>query len=323
MKFVVHIFAALALVATLAMAAEEATETETEEKPAEPAEPAHVATQQAALERYWLAAGVDHYPQETNSKKKPIHLDAKGYEAFVVGADGKLATDRPWFVTFINPKLAHCNMIQESLHHLAYYYQGDIQFAFVNRVLEEKLSHTYEVYEQDGFVPRSFLIDKDGMAYTFPLVLPAINTTTDWIDSKKYKNSPLKFKAPAILSDLKMYWAYAKKDARQWYTENLLDKVEDLLRKTKISYVVDLDPMDFDTARPYQKMDRQIILILGIIGMTLESIWDWYFAAQTPAQKKIKKSFLDSSSSAADVKPDGPERLKKEGAKKSRNEKLD
>lgn len=129
---------------------------------------------------------------------------------------------------------------------------------YVNRVLEEKLSYMYEVYhESETFVPRSFYIDnKDGMAHAFPLVLPALNSTIDWIDMKNYKNSPFKFKAPPILNDFKIKWAYLKKEVRLWYMKNLLEKVENLLRKTQISYVVDLDPMDFDNAHPYQKMDR-------------------------------------------------------------------
>lgn len=127
----------------------------------------------------------------------------------------------------------------------------------MNRVLEEKMAYTYEVYgEKESFVPRSFFIDKDGVAHTFPLVLPAINTTIQWIDDKKYKNSPFRFKAPAVMSDMKLKWGYLKKEVRLWYLNNLLDKVEELLRKTKIGYVVDLDPMDFDNSRPYQKMDR-------------------------------------------------------------------
>lgn len=235
-------------------------------------------------------------------------MGEKEYLESIIDANGKFIADRPYFVTFINSKLPHCNMIQEGLQHLAYYYQGDIQFVYVNRVLEEKLSYMFEVYhESENFVPRSFLIDnKDGVAYTFPLILPAINSTTDWIDMKKYKNTPLKFKAPPVLNDIKLKWAYVKKEVRLWYMKNMLEKVEELLRKTKISYVVDLDPMEFDEAKPYQKMDRQIILIVGFIGMILEHVWDWYVAAQTPAQKKLKKSFLDSSTSAEDVMPDGP-----------------
>jgi len=60
--------------------------------------------------------------------------------------------------------------------------------------------------------------------------------------------------------------------------------------------------------------------------MCIEHLWDWYVAAQTPAQKKIKKSFLDSSTSAEDVMPEGPSTLRKDSkkdAKKSEREKLD
>jgi len=158
----------------------------------------------------------------------------KDYLESVVDANGKFIADRPFFVTFINPKLPHCNMIQEALQHLAHFYQGDIQFVYVNRVIEEKLAYMYEVYhESENFVPRSFYIDnKDGMAHTFPLVLPALNTTIDWIDMKKYKNSAFKFKAPPVMTDIKMKWAYLKKEVRLWYMKNMLEKVENLLRKT-------------------------------------------------------------------------------------------
>ena len=98
-----------------------------------------------------------------------------------------------------------------------------------------------------------------------------------------------------------------------------------MLRKTKISYVVDLDPMDFNESRPYQKMDRQIILIFSLICMCIEHLWDWYGAAQSPADIKKKKSFLDSSTSAEDVMPKGPESLRKDKntAKKDERSKLD
>lgn len=173
-------------------------------------------------------------------------------------------------------------------------------------------------------MPRSYFIDKDGMAHTFNLVLPALNSTIDWIDMKKYKNSGFRFKAPPILSEYKIYWAYLKKEARLFYIIHALDKVEEILRKTKISYVVDLDPMDFNESRPYQKMDRQILLFISLIGMALEHVWDMYWAASTPAEKKKKKSFLDSSASADEIKPEGQENPKKDkNEKKSEREKLD
>lgn len=78
------------------------------------------------MEKYWSNPKHDKYAAETNTKKKLINLDAKGYLESIVDANGKFIADRPFFITFINSKLPHCNMIQEGLQHLAHYYQGDI-----------------------------------------------------------------------------------------------------------------------------------------------------------------------------------------------------
>jgi len=259
---------------------------------------------------------LDLYPQETESSKKLIALAGEGYDQFLVDSGGKFLSDRPWFITFINAAWGQCNEAQESLQHLAHYFQGDVQFAYVSTTLEERLAYTYEVYtEKPKFQPRSYYIDKDGMAHAFPHVFPAINTTVAWIEDKDYKNSPFRFKVLARMPEWKLYWGYAKKEVRFWYQAHLMDKVDGLLKKIKVSYLTDLDPMDFSTSRPYQKMDRQIIIIVGIVGMTLEAIWDWVFAETTPAQKKKRKSFVDASSSSLDVKPDKP--------RKSNRDKID
>ena len=42
--------------------------------------------------------------------------------------------------------------------------------------------------------------------------------------------------------------------------------------------------------------------------MTLESLWDWVVASKNPTEKKKRKSFVDSSSSSLDVKPDAPKK---------------
>ena len=82
--------------------------------------------QKSTMEKYWSNPKHDKYTAETNTKKKLINLDAKGYLENIVDANGKFIADRPFFITFINSKLPHCNMIQEGLQHLAHYYQGDI-----------------------------------------------------------------------------------------------------------------------------------------------------------------------------------------------------
>lgn len=122
------------------------------------------------------------------------------------------------------------------------------------------------------------------MAYAFPYVFTAINTTIPWIENKEYKDSPYRFKAVARFGKYKIPWGYAKKEVRAWYKENLFEYVDGFFKKIKFAYMTDLDPMDFKNSRPYQKMDRQIIILFGIIGMLLESIYDWVFAKKNPAQ---------------------------------------
>lgn len=95
----------------------------------------------------------------------------------------------------------------------------------------------------------SFFIDKDGVAHIFDPVLPGINTTIDWIDNKLYKTSPISFKAPARWSDLKLKWGYLKNWVRSQYKTHLRQKVESLLRAVNLTYLVDMDPLDFRNAK--------------------------------------------------------------------------
>lgn len=64
-------------------------------------------------------------------------------------------------------------------------------------MIEENLAYSYDITNPFGQLPVSFFIDKDGLAYIFDPVLPGINSTINWIDSKLYKSSPIRFKAPA------------------------------------------------------------------------------------------------------------------------------
>lgn len=61
--------------------------------------------------------------------------------------------------------------------------------------------------------------------------------------------SPFQFKAPPVISDLRLKWADIKKEVRGWYDKNVRDKIEPTLRQYKITYIVDLDPLDFDNIR--------------------------------------------------------------------------
>ena len=63
----------------------------------------------------------------------------------------------------------------------------------------------------------------DGVAWSYfkNKGMPSLNETTEWIDDRYYKQSMTAFNAPALLSDTKIKWAYAKKEVRAWYGKNL------------------------------------------------------------------------------------------------------
>ena len=69
---------------------------------------------------------LDLYPAEKNPQKKLVNMNEDYYLKEIVDGNGKIVAKKPHFVTFINSKLPHSNMIQEGLQHLAHYYQGDI-----------------------------------------------------------------------------------------------------------------------------------------------------------------------------------------------------
>ena len=159
----------------------------------------------------------DLYRSEKDQEQKLIYLSGLAYDEQVVKSSGEFIGGKPWFITFVDPDMPEASRIATSLQHLAHYYQGDIQFAVTSTVLEESLCHTYDVYES----PRSYYIDAEGMAYLFDPVLPAINTTTSWIDENTYKQNPHSFKASARWGDIKVnYWGALKKSIRLYYIEN-------------------------------------------------------------------------------------------------------
>jgi hypothetical protein len=96
-------------------------------------------------------------------------------------------------------------------------------------VLDEKIALAYDIPPQNRG-PFSFFIDTDGMAYNYNLVMPSLNVTSEWIDKKQFLSTPLKYKVPPQLSDLKIKWAYVKKEVRKWYVKNLRDMIEPYLR---------------------------------------------------------------------------------------------
>ena len=89
------------------------------------------------------------------------------------------------------------------------------------------------------------------------------------------------------LSDLKLKWAYAKKEVRLFYIKYLRDHIENLLRQFKITYLVDMDPTDFTVVKLNQKTDRQILFLFAIIVWVLETAWDM---VKAPVKTKKVKS---------------------------------
>jgi hypothetical protein len=106
-------------------------------------------------------------------------------------------------------------------------------------------------------------------------------------------------------------WADIKKEVRHWYADNLRDHIEPHLRKIGFTYIVDMDPYDWDNLKLNQKTDRQIIFIVAFILWIVEYAYD-LACAPSPAAKKAAapKSFLKKAE-------------KKEPAKKQRGDKIE
>ena len=73
---------------------------------------------------------------------------------------------------------------------------------------------------------------------------------TEWIEKKQYQGALLKYKTPALLSGMRTYWAYAKKDVRKFYRMNIQAKVDPLLIKYSVTYLCDVDPEDLENVKP-------------------------------------------------------------------------
>lgn len=115
------------------------------------------------------------------------------------------------------------------------------------------------------------------MAYALPI--DPIHKTNygearDVIDNKEYLNSMLQFKAPAVIKEWTLVFHYVVKDTRHWYSLNLQTKIENVLKKFEIWYLVDKNSQDTDNIKLYEKLDRQL-MILGfvVVIIVLLNIW--------------------------------------------------
>jgi len=185
--------------------------------------------------------------------KKVVQINYWNYEEMIVDPeDGEFISPDPWFIIFVHGNNYESNVNIESMQHLAKYFGGKVRFGFVAAPMEEALCYAYEVHSW----PRSFYIDQMGMAHIYPKGFVAFNTTKKWIEEREFKKSPQIVKAPNRVNKIRLLWGYLKKDVRTWYVREWQPKIEPTLRKIGFTYVVDMDPLDFDNIKLNQKTNR-------------------------------------------------------------------
>ena len=62
-------------------------------------------------------------------------------------------------------------MMKDHLEKLAVYFNGQIQFAWVNVKKEELLKYSFSAYK----TPRSYYIDNNGISYGFEIIVTSFN----------------------------------------------------------------------------------------------------------------------------------------------------
>ena len=220
----------------------------------------------------------------------------------------------------MNAKYDTSNRHRNAVIGLADHYNGSIQVAVSNSVLDEKLSLAYDITTDLSEGPISFYINTDGMVYYFNSKNYTVEDMSDWIDRKKFESSPYKFKCPPLVGEYTIYWAYAKKDVRKYYIDNIQPYIKPYLLKFKISYVEDLDPEDVANIKPHQKVNRQILFILTVVFYILEFIWGLIFPEDKTTQVKKKSAIGGSKKNKTAEKEDEP---KSDDKKKGKREKIE
>jgi len=206
------------------------------------------------MPKFWTST--DKYNQPGH-EKKIIWINETIYEELIFDSSkAKFVADKPYFLMFVNAKYDTSNMHRRAMIDLAGKYNGDIQFAVSNIVLDEKLTLTYDITTIREEGPRAFYIDKDGQVYYYNSNNFTVEDLSEWIDGKKFNSSPMKFKVPPVLGEYKIFWAYAKKDVRAWFNKTISPVIEPYLVKFKVSYMVDLDKSDVVNIKPEQKINR-------------------------------------------------------------------
>jgi hypothetical protein len=226
--------------------------------------------------------------------KVSTFLSEDNYTKHVVDANGKFILGKPMFIYW--PKYSYVNnwLPAYSLNTLARHFDGKIAFRYADVFTDENFRMTYEIYKSG----KAFYIDEEGKAYIYPGMV-SFEGVKEWIESRKYRMSPFQFAAPAVISDNRLKWADIKKEVRYWYAANLRDHIEPTLRKIQFTYIVDMDPLDWDNVKLNQKTDRQIIFLVSFILWIVEYAYDLACGSSPEAKKAAApKSFLKKKATA-------------------------
>ena len=172
------------------------------------------------MPKFWTKT--ERYKDE-GFERKMIWVNETIYDELIFDSSKAkfVATDRPFFLTFVNAKYESSNIHRKAIIDLASHYNGSIQVAVTNIVLDEKLSMAYDVTTDRKEGPISFYIDTDGMTYYYNSRNYTVDNISDWIDRKRFQSTPYKFKCPPKVGEYTIYWPYAKKDIRKFYIDKI------------------------------------------------------------------------------------------------------
>jgi len=108
------------------------------------------------------------------------------YRKEIVNDDGVNINKTPYFISFVKGTDHSANKNVMPLRTLTEIYKGDVQFVYIDSNCDEDLRMSYDVYQGS----RHFYIDTDGQAYLYPSPLIGSNSTSEWINERKYRSSP-------------------------------------------------------------------------------------------------------------------------------------
>ena len=114
------------------------------------------------MPKHWTKA--EKYNEEGHEHKL-IWINETIYNELIFDSSKAkfVATEKPYFLTFVNAAFEMHNKHRKQLINLAGHYNGSIQVAVSNIMLDEKLALAYDVTTDRQFEgPISFYIDTDG-----------------------------------------------------------------------------------------------------------------------------------------------------------------